>query len=194
LQQAFASQFQSNRAVLNFLNDKLTTAVNNPQGFSPEALAAVRTTATQQTATDYTNASKAVRGQIAARGGSTLPSGVEAQIEGQLAQGAANEESTNQNQITLGNEQQKQANYWNAVRGLGGVATGYDPNAYASGANSGAGTIASLSEANSAAENAGAFNKFMGGLGSGLGAGLSSFATGGLSSFGKAAQPKTPSQ
>lgn len=181
LQQAFQAQFGQNRSVLNFLNGKLTAAINNPQGMSPEALAAARTNAAQTTAEDYAHAQQAVNGQIAARGGSTLPSGVAAQIQGQLAQGAANENTQGQNQITLANEQMRQQNYWNAVSGLSGVAQGYNPNGYAGEANSGASTVASLSQANSAAENAGAFNQFMGGLGGGLGRGLSSFATGGLS-------------
>jgi hypothetical protein len=66
---------------------------------------------------------------------------------------------------TLQNEQLKQNNYWNAVKGLSGVAAAYDPNGFASNANSGAGTVAELSQANTAAQNSGWFNKFMGGLG-----------------------------
>jgi hypothetical protein len=104
LQAAFAKQFGVQSATLQFLTNKLTDAVNNPQGLSPEALAATRTNASQRTATDYAHAQQAINGQIAARGGSTLPSGVDAQIRGSLAQGAANEESESQNQITLANE------------------------------------------------------------------------------------------
>ena len=141
-------------------------------------MAAAKTGAIQQTATDYTNASKAVNGQMAARGGSTLPSGVEAQIEGGLAQGAANEESSNLNQITLANEQQKQANYWKAVGGLSDVANSYNPNGFASSANGGAGTVAGLSQANTAAQQAGLWNTFVGGFGKGLGQGLGTAAAG----------------
>jgi hypothetical protein len=172
LQQAFSTQFASNRGVLNFLNGKLTDAVNNPQGMSPEALAAARTNATQTTAQDYAHASQAVNGQIAARGGSTLPSGVTAQIEGGLAQGAANENSSQQNDITLQNEQMRQQNYWKAVGGLNGVAEEYNPTGFASSTDSAAGTVAGLSEANTQASNSGWFNQFMGGLGGGLGKGL----------------------
>src|SRR6267378_1280725 len=66
LQSAFQQQFAQNQSALNFLNGKLTAAINNPQGFSPEALAAAKTNAIQSTATDYKNASQAVNGQIAA--------------------------------------------------------------------------------------------------------------------------------
>src|SRR5215469_523979 len=89
LQAAFAQQFGANQSTLNFLNGKLTSAVNNPQGFSPQMLAAATTQAIQGTATDYANAAKTINNQIVARGGSTLPSGVGAQIQAQLATGAA---------------------------------------------------------------------------------------------------------
>jgi hypothetical protein len=53
LQNALNVQFGAQKATLDFLSGKLTAAINNPQGMSPEALVAARTQATQQTATDY---------------------------------------------------------------------------------------------------------------------------------------------
>jgi hypothetical protein len=181
LQNAFKQQFGANTGILNFLTGKLTAAVNNPQGFDAKTLASLNTNAVQQTATDYANASKATGAQIAARGGSTLPSGVNAQIQGQLAQAGANEETGQLGQIQLANEQQKQSNYWKAVDQLGGVANQESPAQYGSLANGGAGAVAGLSQAYSASEQASPWNQAINSFTSGLGKGLSSFATGGLS-------------
>lgn len=180
LQSAFATQFGAQKGVLDFLNNKLEASVNNPQGMSPEALAAARTNATQQSATDYNDATRAVQGQIAARGGSTLPSGVNAQIEGGLAQAGANEQSSAQNNITLQNEQLRQQNYWNAVNGLSTTAQIENPNGFAGSANGSTGNIAGLSSALQQSKK-GILTTLAGGLASGLGQGLGAFATGGLS-------------
>jgi len=165
LQAAFAQQFGANQSTLNFLNGKLTSAVNNPQGFSPQMLAAATTQAIQGTATDYANAAKTINNQIVARGGSTLPSGVGAQIQAQLATGAANEESSNLTNLQIANAQQQQSNFWNAVSGLAGVAKLQDPLGYASSANQGAGEVGSLSQAYSPSEQSGLGGQFLSSLG-----------------------------
>lgn len=180
LQNAFKTQFGAQSAVLDFLNSKLTAAVDNPQGMSPQALAAARTQATQQTSGDYAKAEQAVNGQIAARGGSTLPSGVDAQIHGSLAAAGANEESNAQNNITLQNEQLRQQNYWNAVSGLNGVANEYNPNGFAGGANSATGNVAGLSTAFQQSKQNGFLSTLGNSFAKGLGSGLSGAATMGL--------------
>lgn len=180
LQAAFTTQFGAQKGVLDFLNAKLTAAMKNPQGMSPEGLAAARTSATQQSATDYSHAQAAVNGQLAARGGSTLPSGVDAQIRGSIASAGAQEESGAQNDITLQNEQLRQQNYWNAVNGLSSVANQYNPNGFASEATGANSSVGGLSQAFQASKK-GLLSDFVGSLGSGLGKGISSFATGGLS-------------
>lgn len=59
--------------------------ITNPQGYSPEALAALRSRTIEGTVTNYANAAKTVNANLAARGGSVLPSGVNAQIQEELA-------------------------------------------------------------------------------------------------------------
>jgi len=180
LREAFTAQFGAQKGVLDFLSAKLRASVDNPQGMSPEALHAARTRATQQTATDYTSAARAVQGQIAARGGSTLPSGVEAQIQGGLAAAGANEQATAQNDITLANEQLRQQNYWKSVEGLTGVAQIQNPTGYAGSANEGTSLIGGLSSAYQQSKK-GFLSDFATSFAGGLGSGLSSFATSGLS-------------
>jgi hypothetical protein len=184
LQSAFSQQFGANQGVLNFLNGKLTAQANNPQGFSPQMLAAARTGAIQGTAADYSNAQQNVNNQLATRGAGGLPSGVNAQIQGQLSQGAANEESSQLGNINIANAQQQQSNYWNAINGLQGVAAQYNPNGYASSATGAANSVAGLTNAYSNSENSGFLGGLESGLGKGLGAGLSGAAGSGVSDIG----------
>src|SRR3974390_55649 len=66
LMNAFNTQFGNQQGVLNFLRGKMTDLINNPQGLSPQALAAARTNAIQQTTSDYANASTATNAAMAA--------------------------------------------------------------------------------------------------------------------------------
>jgi len=182
LQAAFSQQFGQNQQILNLLHSKLQAVINNPQGFSPEKLAALRTSAIQQTAAGNQAAVQATNQAIAARGGSTLPSGVNAQIQGQMAQSAENQESGMLNQINIANEDQRQQNYWNAVSGLGGVASQINPLGYAGASSTAGNTLANLSQAYTASQamSMGPINSIAGGLGQGIGGGLTAgFASGG---------------
>lgn len=144
LKSIFATQFGQQSGILNFLNQKLTGQVANPTGLSPTAEAAMRTSATEQAARDFAHAQTATQAGEAARGGSTLPSGVDAQLRAENANAAAAENTTAQTGITMEDQQLKQQNYWNAVSGLSGVAGQENPNAYAGEFNSGSGTVGSL--------------------------------------------------
>jgi hypothetical protein len=143
----FNTQFQNQSNILSFLNSKMQPLINNPQGFSPSALAAMRTQATEGTATDFSNAQKATNAAIAARGGNGLPSGVDAQLTAQNANAGAAENAGAQNQITLANEQQKQNNYWNAVNAENGIQAAYNPLGYAGGAQNGGSVVSGLGSA-----------------------------------------------
>jgi hypothetical protein len=178
LQQSFAQQFANQSNVLNFLNGKLTAQVNNPQGYTPAQMAALNTQAIQGTAQQYQNASQAANQAIAARGGNGLPSGVNAQIQGQLAQGAANTESSALMNNQINNANLQQQNYWNALNGLSGVASQYNPNGFAGSANSGAGEVANLSNAYTNSNQ----SQLLGALGGVVGGAAGGFFQGG---FGK---------
>jgi hypothetical protein len=181
LQASFATAFANNQAILQNLTGKLSAIIQNPTGFSPQALTAARTNATDTVARQFQTASTAANAVAAAHGGDALPSGVSAQVSGQIAQGAATAQSQEQNQITLANEQQRQQNYWNAISALGGVARTEDPTGYA-GASSTAAN-ASTNAGNLLLQSQQATWGDIGGIISGV-AGLGeAVATGGLSSF-----------
>jgi hypothetical protein len=172
LQNAFAAQFGKQSGVLNFLNNRLTSQINNPTGFTPATKEALNTNAIQTTASQFQNADKAAQEQEAAHGGSGLPSGVDAQIQGQLQGQAAGQLSSELNANTVADAEQQQKDYWSAVSSLSGVASAEDPLGYASGSNGASAGIADLSQAYNASNQSqllGALGGIAGGVGAAAG-------------------------
>jgi hypothetical protein len=176
LMQSYKQQFGQQSKILSFLTSKLQPMIDNPTGFSPTALTAMRTSATDTNAIQFGNASAALNDQLAARGGATdLPSGVDAQLRAGLAQAGAQTQAASQNQITLQDEQLKQQNYWNAVNALGGNAAQYNPTGYAGQATSGSQAVGDLGTAYKNSQSSqllGALGGIAGGVASGFGGGL----------------------
>jgi hypothetical protein len=185
LDAAFKTQFGAQSSIYQNLTNRLSNMMANPTGFTPQTMSTLNSNAINQTATDTAQAKTAAQEATAARGGSTLPSGVQAQVQGQIAAAGSNEKSQLLNQNQIANAQQQQQNYWSAAQGLSGVAAGENPNGFASSGNSAASDVAGLSEAYSSSNpllaglKAGA-----GALGSGVGAGLSGGAGSAVSNVG----------
>lgn len=175
LQSAFKTTFGMNQGILQRLDTVFKGLVANPQGFTPTTMAALNTGNTERTAMDYQNATKAAQATEAARGGSGLPSGVNAQITGQLAAGAAQEEASGQRTIALANEQQRQANFWNALGGEERVAAAESPLGFGSEVSSGSNAVSNLSQAYTQSQGPG-IGAVLGGLAGGA---LSTLAPGG---------------
>lgn len=153
LTSAFKTQFGNQQGVLSFLTSKLEPMLNNPTGFSADTLATMRTQATEGTARSYGQAEQALHTAEASRGGNGLPSGVDAQLEALNANaGAAQNESSQQN-ITLADEQQKQANYKTALDALGGVAQMENPTGLAGAEIGAADSVGSLGKAYKDSQN-----------------------------------------
>lgn len=164
LMSLFSTQFASQQGILNTLKTTLMPMLQNPQGYSPEALAALRSQAKESADDSYANAQKAFQTQSFARGGRDLPSGVDEQISGAIANGAAAQEAGAQQNITLANENQKQTNFWNAINGLNGVSAQENPLGYASAATSGGNTVANLSGAVTNSQQSGLLGGILGGV------------------------------
>jgi len=147
LRSAFSTQFGKFGGTLDFLNSKLTAMIEHPTGYSPEALATMRTQATEGTATSYSQAEQARHAAEAARGGSQLPSGVNAQLEAANANAGAATNEASQQQITLGNEQLKEDNYNRAIAALSGVAQTENPAGLAANATGSAEAVGQLGTA-----------------------------------------------
>lgn len=172
----FQIAFAKSQAILDQLNAKLTNMIQNPQGFSKEAETALRTQATTENTAEFKNAAQNANTYIATHGGDALPSGVAAQINAQVAQGAASQEAGSQNAITMTNEQLKLDNYWKAISGLGGVAQEENPTGLANAEIGAANSVANLGDVYLRSKQAGWQN--LGGVLSGI-AGLGSAAVGG---------------
>ena len=163
------TQFAKQQSTLDFMTSKLQPMINNPTGMSDAALAAARTSATDQNAAAYQNAQKTLQGNQALKSGD-LPSGVNAQLSGALLSEKAASDAASQNQITMQNEQLKQSNYWNSMNALNGVSALNNPAAMAGNATSGAGAVANLSNAVTASSGP-TIGSILGGVaGAGLGA------------------------
>jgi hypothetical protein len=165
----FTKQFGQQQDVLKYLQGKMQPMIDNPTGFSAQAESAMRTGASEQVAGQYQNAQKALANQRAQRGDAGLPSGVDAQIDAQVGNAAAATGAQAQNDITLQNEQLKNANMWNAVNALSGVGAQFNPQSYGSLYNQGAGNVANLSQAYNASKQ----SQLMGVLGGVVGGGIS---------------------
>jgi hypothetical protein len=179
LMSIFSQQFGQQSQIFNYLKGKLQPMIDNPQGLSPDALAAARTSATDTTSQAYQNAQKALNAKMATSGESTLPSGVGAQLNEALLNAEAADKATGQNEITMQNEQLKQQNYWNAVNGLTGQQAQLNPLGYANSATSGSGAVSNLSQAVTASSGP-TFGSILGGVVGGVAG-----AAGSAGGFGK---------
>lgn len=168
---SYKKQFAQQSSILSFLTNKLQPMIDNPRGYDPTALAAMRTQATEGTAQSYAQSEKALNNTLAARGGSQLPSGVEAQLQAENANESAAQNSASQLNITQADANLKQQNYWSAVNALSGNAAQYNPTGYANSANSGTSATADIGSAYKSSQSSqllGALGGAVGGIGGAL--------------------------
>jgi hypothetical protein len=147
--------FAQNQSVYKMLTPLLEKQVTNPQGMTQQAMAAARTGATDTTALEFENASRNANAVAAAHGGGALPSGVAAQVSGDISASAAAQDSAEQNQITLQNATIQNQNYWNAISGLGNITAQNNPTNYANAATNAGNSVASLGQTYLASQQAG---------------------------------------
>lgn len=146
LTSSYAQQFAGQSAILSALTSEFTPILQagpNQFGFSPQETANLRTSASDTNATQFKNAEVALNNQNAQAGGGNtlLPSGTNAQLQAGLDTAAATNETNTQNQITAAGYNQGRQNFSQAVSALSGTAQIYNPQSYATSANS-AGTSA----------------------------------------------------
>jgi hypothetical protein len=151
----YATTFGESQAIQAQLKGVLTNQLTNPTGLGADRVAAMRTGVTDTTAQQYEGATRAANAVSAAHGGAGLPSGVSAQVGGQIAAGAAQANSAEQGQISVADAQAKQANYWNAISGLGQVGAAYNPTATSNSAASVGSSTANLGSTLLASQQAG---------------------------------------
>lgn len=171
LAQMFQNQFGNNQQALDFLRGKMVNAFNHPQGYSPAALAAMRTSATDTLSNEFNHEQQALNAREFAQGGRDLPSGVNAQINAGLGAEEAAQKAGAQNQITQANEDLRQQNYWRSLGALDSITQQeYQPYTDLQAAESFAGQVPQAVNAATNANNSGFGAKLEGSIAQGLGA------------------------
>ena len=153
----FTQQFQNQQNQLNFLKGVMQPVISQAQtgqGFSDQALAAMRTSATDTISGQFANAQQALNQTLRTSGDANVPSGVTVGADTALLNSAAQQQAGAQNNITLASAQQAQSNLFNAANVLNGVAAQNSPNALMSGSLEGGSTVASLGSSQAALQNA----------------------------------------
>jgi hypothetical protein len=171
LQQAFQTNNANQQNQLNFLNSKMQSAINNPQGYGASTLASMRAQANDQVASQDQNVQRSVNNSMATKGGAeALPSGVGAQIDASIASQAAQAGNRAQQDITVQNANLENQNQWNAVKAEEGVAGMENPEGMAGENNTAASTVGSLSNAVTQSQGPSVGSILGGVVGAGIGA------------------------
>lgn len=177
------SKFQGITDALNAQFAPILAGGPGQFGFTPGETAALRTQATQGTATSYNQAARAMAEQGAGMGGgrSTINAtgGPMTQAREQLASAAAGQESTQQLGITAAGYQQGRENWQTAITGEENLAAGWNPNAFA-GSATGAASPANQMAQTIVQQQQAPFQAIMGALGGAVGTAAGGWASGGF--------------
>lgn len=178
LQHVFAQNNANQQQQLQFLTKELESGVSNPQGYSPQTLAAMRTQATQSAAQNNAKVMQAVQEKNALQGGASaaaLPNGVQAQIQAGVANAEAANESNAQLGITQREGELENENRNRDISALEGASGLENPEGMAGQGTGAADSVSNLSQAVTASSGP-TFGSILGGVvGAGLGAAGSYF-------------------
>ena len=180
----YAQRFGAQSSIFNNLTSILTPiAEKGPgqEGMTPAEKSAITSNAIVTNAANYRNAATVTAGARAAAGGNTFaPTGGDKQVSADIASRAAENLSTEENQITQTDYALGRSNYEQAIAGLSGVAGMENPSAIAS--EETAANNAAFGEADKINEENQSTLGEIGGLVGGL---AGDVVTGGMSNLGK---------
>ena len=154
-------------AQVQAIYDPILAKGPNQEGFSAEELANLNAQAVEGTATNYSSAAKAVNEKMAAEGGGdiAIPSGGQLQLQQEVANSAASQESSQENQILEADYQQGYNEFTQAGQMIMAASGQLNPTAY-SGAATNAGSAASTTANEIAQEQNSWINAAIGAAGS----------------------------
>lgn len=120
IQQSMQTMFANQQNVVKAINNAFQPILakgESQQGFSPEELAARKTSVIENNAQQFANAKRATQGAFASRGGGNevLPSGVEAQVEGSLAADTAAKTAAGLTNVDIANWETGRENFKEAA-------------------------------------------------------------------------------
>lgn len=130
--QMTATQYAAQQAIYAPLQSQFQSILAkgpSQEGFSDAEKQDLDATAVEGTAENYKQAATAVNEGIATEGGGTnpLPSGAQSELRQEVANSAAEKESSQESQIEEADYAAGRQNYSTAGAGLEGIATGEDP-------------------------------------------------------------------
>jgi hypothetical protein len=145
LSNSLTAAFNQNQALqqaelgkINSIISPIASAGPSQEGFSAQEKAALNTQAINSSGAAARNATQAIQGSLAGRGGdSGLESGVDQQIVAGVKSQAANNLANTQDQITQADFQQGNQNFWRAQGAQQALANAYNPESFGSTAVSG---------------------------------------------------------
>jgi hypothetical protein len=146
-QQQYANQ-QQLYATVNSVLQPILKAGPSQQGYSAGEFNNLNAQAVEGTAENYQGAAKAVNEQLAGEGGGDefAPSGGQAQLKEEVAQGAAQEESGQESQILESDYATGRSNFQNAEEGEMAIASGENPLGWAGAVTSSEGAAGTQAE------------------------------------------------
>jgi hypothetical protein len=188
LSQGYKTTFGQQQAITGALTQMFTPILQagpSQTGMSPSEENALRTQATEGTATDYAAAQRATAQALAARGGgnSMLPDSTAAQVLAGNANAMARQQSQQQLGITAQNYAQGYQNWQAATNALSNTASLINPLGYA-GSSTQAGQVAGQSAQTMASQSNSIWNAAIGALG-GIGGAALGNPSGIMSMFSK---------
>lgn len=148
------------RGMLSPMTGYLQNMVTNPTGFGQDALAAMRTQAINNTASQFNPMIQQLKASLGSRGltgGASPTSGIAGRDYGQLYAQEAGTQAQNLAGINIQNALQAQQNRWNAAGTLGNYAGILNPSAFVGGSGQALGDLTQLWTAPTIGGNIGTF-------------------------------------
>jgi len=173
----YKQSYAQEQAILGVLTPQLEEMAKNPQGFGATEYAALQAKIINDVGGQYSNVAKEAAREFATTGEAGLPSGVEAQVQGQIAAGAAGQAAAGTTNLAIANEQLKQQQQQYALSALQGETSMLAGQTGTAGGQSLSGVGQQFQQATQVYNQGSLWKNILSGV---VGAGLN-FATGGIS-------------
>jgi len=173
----YKQQFAQSQAILGIITPQLEHMAANPDGMGADEYAALQAKIVNDTGAQFSNASKAAAREFVTTNEAGLPSGVEEQVQGSIAAGAAGQVAGETSNLAIANEQIKQQQKDFALSALTGIQSGLSSTGVATGGQVETGQQNAFQNATTVYNQGSMWKNILSGV---VGAGLN-FATGGLS-------------
>ena len=179
LMSIYKQQFSSQQAILSAIVPQLEEMAKNPEGFGSTEYAALQAKIVNDTGAQYSNVAKSAAREFATTNEAGLPSGVEAQVQGQIAAGAAGQVAGESTSLAVANEQMKQRQKEFATSTLTGIETGIGGQLQSTGGESLTGINNQFQDATTVYNQGSLWKNVLGGIaGTGLNIGMKAFGMG----------------